>query len=122
MKTRILLVDDDFSSRELMADIFKQNEYDTYTAENGMEALRIIRDNEPDIVVSDLFMPEMDGMEFLKVLRSLDGGDKPIVIFCTTENDMSFIQEAIANGANEFVMKPFDQGIIEGKLREVGLL
>ncbi len=55
-------------------------------------------------------------------LRALDGVEQPIVVFCTTENDMSHIQEAIKAGANEYIMKPFDSEIIESKFIQVGLL
>jgi len=64
----------------------------------------------------------MDGLEYLKALRALPGGDAPIVIFCTTENDISHIQEAISSGANEYIMKPFDSEIIQAKFDQVGLL
>jgi len=67
-------------------------------------------------------MPIMDGLEYLKHLRTLPGGDAPIVIFCTTENDIEHIQEAIAAGANEYIMKPFDSEIIQAKFGQVGLL
>ena len=64
----------------------------------------------------------MNGLEFLKALRQEPGGDAPVVIFCTTENDMDHITEALSNGANEYIMKPFDTDIIEAKLSEVGLV
>jgi two-component system chemotaxis response regulator CheY len=52
----------------------------------------------------------------------MPGGDQPIVVFCTTENDLAHIQEAIMAGANEYIMKPFDSEIIETKFTQVGLL
>jgi len=58
----------------------------------------------------------------LRALRGLPGGDKPSVVFCTTENDLSHIQEALGAGANEYIMKPFDSEIIESKFSQVGLL
>jgi two-component system chemotaxis response regulator CheY len=67
-------------------------------------------------------MPNMNGIEFLEALRKMPGGDTPKVIFCTTENDMSYIQRAIQSGANEYIMKPFDNEIIASKLQQVGLL
>jgi two-component system chemotaxis response regulator CheY len=52
----------------------------------------------------------------------MQGGDAPIVVFCTTENDIRHIQEAVASGANEYIMKPFDTEIIQSKFQQVGLL
>ena len=76
----------------------------------------------PDAVLLDWNMPIMNGIEFLRELRRMKGGDSPVVVFCTTENDMSHIQEAIATGANEYIMKPFDAEIIESKMKHVGLV
>ena len=64
----------------------------------------------------------MSGIDFLKELRKTEKGDQPIVVFCTTENDLSHIQEAIGAGANEYIMKPFDSDIIQAKFSQVGLL
>ena len=52
----------------------------------------------------------------------MPGGNSPIVVFCTTENDMDHIQQAIEAGANEYIMKPFDSEIIQAKFAQVGLL
>jgi two-component system chemotaxis response regulator CheY len=52
----------------------------------------------------------------------MDGGGDPIVVFCTTENDLAHIREAIGAGANEYIMKPFDSEIIEAKFAQAGLI
>jgi two-component system chemotaxis response regulator CheY len=70
----------------------------------------------------DWNMPVMNGIDFLRALRREPGGDRPVVVFCTTENDMAHIAEAIRSGANEYIMKPFDSDIIESKFAEVGLV
>jgi two-component system chemotaxis response regulator CheY len=64
----------------------------------------------------------MDGYEFLGNLRRMPGGDSPRVVFCTTENDIDHISRALAAGANEYIMKPFDKEIISAKFAEVGLI
>jgi two-component system chemotaxis response regulator CheY len=76
----------------------------------------------PGFVLLDWNMPVMNGLEFLQALRKLPGGDAPHVVFCTTENDLSHIQEALGAGANEYIMKPFDADIIRGKLEQLGLI
>ncbi|MGA9670555.1 MAG: response regulator [Terracidiphilus sp.] len=78
-------------------------------AENGQIALEKCLNRMPDIVLLDWNMPEMDGLEFLIALRQTDGGKEPTVVFCTTETDVDHIQKAIACGADEYVMKPFDR-------------
>ena len=76
----------------------------------------------PDAILLDWNMPVMNGLDFVKALRREEGGDKPVVVFCTTENDMAHITEALRAGADEYVMKPFDGEIIESKLQQTGLL
>ena len=76
----------------------------------------------PDVILLDWNMPVMNGIDFLRSLRQQDGGADPVVVFCTTENDMSHIREAMQAGANEYIMKPFDREIIEAKFAQVGLI
>ena len=76
----------------------------------------------PDCVLLDWNMPVMNGIEFLKALRAEFGPDNPPVVFCTTETDMSAIEQAIEHGAQEYIMKPFDEEILVGKFAQVGLL
>jgi two-component system chemotaxis response regulator CheY len=91
-------------------------------AENGQDALRACMREMPDAILLDWNMPVMTGIEFLQELRRTAGGGAPVVVFCTTENDMRHIQEAIGAGANEYIMKPFDSEIIESKFAQAGLL
>jgi two-component system chemotaxis response regulator CheY len=67
-------------------------------------------------------MPTMSGIEFLRVLRREPSGGKPVVVYCTTENDIAHITEAVGAGANEYLVKPVDKEIIQAKLVDVGLL
>jgi two-component system chemotaxis response regulator CheY len=73
-------------------------------------------------VLLDWNMPVMDGYDFLRNLRRMPGGDKPKVVFCTTENDVAHIARALHAGANEYIMKPFDKDIVTAKFHEVGLI
>ena len=61
-------------------------------------------------------------LEFLRSLRKMPQGDRPKVVFCTTENDVAHIARALHAGANEYIMKPFDKEIVEAKFQEVGLI
>ena len=76
----------------------------------------------PDAVLLDWNMPVMDGIDFLRELRRMPGGEVPIVVFCTTENDIAHIQTAMEAGANEYIMKPFDSDIVATKFAQVGLI
>ena len=120
MKT-CLVVDDSSVIRKVARRILEGLDFQISEAENGEEAIEACRQQIPDAILLDWNMPKMDGYEFLRALRRLPGGDKPKVVFCTTENDVAHIARALHAGANEYIMKPFDRAIIEAKLAEVGL-
>ena len=67
-------------------------------------------------------MPNMDGLEFVATLRGEPGGDGPVVVFCAAENEPERIAEALAHGADEYIMKPFDGDIMAYKFTQAGLL
>lgn len=117
-----LIVDDSRVIRKVARQIFEAIGFSCDEAENGQLALDFCKAKMPDFVLLDWNMPVMNGLEYIKLLRPLPGGDKPVVVFCTTENDMTHIQEALGAGANEYIMKPFDADIIRGKLSQLGLL
>ncbi|MFQ5618858.1 MAG: PleD family two-component system response regulator [Rhodospirillales bacterium] len=117
-----LIVDDSKVIRMVARKILEELKFETGEAADGQLALAGCQDKMPDVILLDWNMPVMDGMDFLRELRKLPGGDTPKVIFCTTENDIEHIQEAIDAGANEYIMKPFDSEIIQAKFAQVGLL
>ncbi len=121
MKT-CLIVDDSKVIRMVAKKILQELAFETEEAADGQLALDACKKSLPDGVLLDWNMPVMDGLQFLVELRKLPGGDAPIVIFCTTENDIEHIQKAIEAGANEYIMKPFDSEIIQAKFSQVGLL
>lgn len=117
-----LIVDDSAVIRKIARKILEQLNFEISEAVDGQQALDQCRHKMPDAILLDWNMPVMNGIDFLRALRSSDGGDAPVVVFCTTENDMTHIQEAMAAGANEYIMKPFDGEIIQTKLVQVGLI
>jgi len=117
-----LIVDDSKVIRMVARKILQELAFGTEEAADGMQALDACKKSMPDAILLDWNMPVMNGIEFLRELRILEGGDRPIVVFCTTENDIEHIQEAIGAGANEYIMKPFDSEIIQAKFSQVGLL
>ncbi len=117
-----LVVDDSMVIRKIARQILEQLDFSIDEAEDGQAALNKCREGMPDAILLDWNMPIMNGLDFLLALREENGGDQPVVVFCTTENDMDHISRAISAGADEYVMKPFDRDIIEAKFQEVGLI
>ena len=121
MKT-CLVVDDSSVIRKVARRILEGLDFQIAEAENGEEAIETCQNQMPDAILLDWNMPKMDGYDFLRALRRLAGGDRPKVVFCTTENDVAHIARALHAGANEYIMKPFDKDIVEAKFQEVGLI
>jgi len=117
-----LVVDDSRVVRKVARRILESNGFNVVEAADGQLALDACRAEMPDCVLLDWNMPVMDGLAFLKALRTEFGPSNPPVVFCTTENDVGHIETAISNGAQEYIMKPFDEDILMGKFAQVGLL
>jgi two-component system, chemotaxis family, chemotaxis protein CheY len=117
-----LVVDDSKVVRMVARKILEGLNFEIEEAEDGRRAMDACRKRMPDAILLDWNMPVMSGIDFLRELRKLEGGQTPVVVFCTTENDIAHIQEAIGAGANEYIMKPFDSEIIESKFTQVGLI
>ncbi len=122
MKT-ILVVDDSALIRRAIGRIVAPMGFVVDEAGDGRQALEYFEaGGHPDAVLLDIEMPVMDGIAFLKTLRSRGDLPQPPVVMCTTRNERSIISEALASGADEYVMKPFDQAILESKLEGIGLV
>lgn len=121
MKT-CLIVDDSEVVRKTMRRIVEDLRFICIEAEHGEAAYDICRSQMPDVITLDWNMPVMDGYEFLKKLRKTAGGDKPKVIFCSTQGDAKKIRTVIEAGADEYVIKPFDTAIIHSKFKLLNLL
>ncbi len=117
-----LVVDDSRVVRKVARRILEGQGFTVEEAADGQIALDACRRSMPGSVLLDWNMPVMTGIEFLRALRHEFGPDNPPVVFCTTENDIGFIQQAIDSGAQEFIMKPFDEDILVGKFTQVGIL
>ena len=115
-----LVVDDSKVIRKVARHILETLDFAVDEAEDGREALVRCESHMPDVVLLDWNMPVMGGMEFLRTLRRSDYSRQPKVVFCTTENDVAHIREAIAAGADEYVMKPFDHETLQIKLQLIG--
>ena len=116
-----LIIDDSRVIRKVSRHILESLDFAVDEAENGKEGLDRCIHEMPDAILLDWNMPVMTGIEFLTQLRKQPGGDKPKVVFCTTENDVAHIREAISAGADEYIMKPFDHETLQIKMQLVGM-
>ncbi len=117
-----LVVDDSKVTRRVTKETLQRAGLRVSEAANGLEALMSCREALPDCVLLDWNMPVMNGIECLDALRSEFGPDKPIVILCTIESEIGFIVRAVESGAQEYVMKPFNDEILLGKFSQLRLL
>lgn len=106
MSGKILIVDDQFGIRILLNEVFQKEGYDTYQAANGVQALSIVKENRPDLVLLDMKIPGMDGIEILKRLKAID--ETIQVIIMTAYGELDMIQKAKDLGALTHFAKPFD--------------
>ena len=115
-----LIVDDSKVVRKVARRILEDLHFDIEEAADGKLAMEACLKHMPDVILLDWNMPVMNGLEFLHALRGTAGGDAPVVVFCTTENDLAHIQQAIGAGANEYIMKPFSKQAVAEKLLLMG--
>ena len=104
---KILVVDDDASTRENLKEILSLEGYQVYTAENGKEALEMLSHLNPDIMVVDLFMPELDGISLCKIVKNNTETVDIGIILITAANDIDSRIKGLAGGADDFLNKPF---------------
>lgn len=117
-----LVVDDSPTVRKVIGRIISEFGFSIVEAEDGQKALNICASTTPELIMLDWNMPIMNGMEFFKAFKENPNRKSVKVIFCTTENELSKIVEAIDEGADEYIMKPFNRDILHDKLIKVGLL
>lgn len=122
MERTCLIVDDSPVIRKIVRQNMESFGFHCSEAENGAAAQSFCEKNTPTLIMLDWNMPVMTGIDFLRALRAMNNGKKPIVFFCTTENDMSHITMALEAGAQDFIMKPFDREILGSKLEQNNLL
>ncbi len=121
MKTS-LVVDDSRVIRKVARRILEGMGFEVAEASDGQEALRWCLATMPDAILLDWNMPILSGLDFVRQLRLEPGGQQPVVVFCTIENDKEHVVAALDAGANEYIMKPFDGDVIRAKFAEAGLI
>lgn len=124
--TKILVVDDESDIRELLTDELLDSDFEVIEAENGAEALNRVYNDHPDLVLLDLMMPVLDGVQVLKTLKSNPYTSKLPVVLLTAVSADEGEQRCMELGANHYVTKPWEPGaiqtVIKVTLREVSNL
>src|SRR6185295_2160410 len=109
-KARILIVDDEPAARSGLEKLLKTSDYEVACAADGVEAINIATTFAPDVVVTDLKMPNMDGMTLLTKLREQDR-DLPVIV-TTAFGDVNDAVDAMRKGAADFITKPIDFDVL----------
>ncbi len=120
MAKKVLICDDAAFMRMMIKDILSKNGYEIAgEAENGKRAVEKYNETKPDLVLMDITMPEMDGIQALKAIRELDGNAR--VIMCSAMGQQAMVIEAIQSGARDFIVKPFQaERVLEAVKKVVG--
>jgi two-component system response regulator (stage 0 sporulation protein F) len=103
---KVLIVDDQYGIRVLLHEVLAKEGYTIFQAPNGAIALQIVRDAKPDLVLLDMKIPGMDGLEILRHIREIEPDTK--VIMMTAYGELDLIKEATVLGALTHFTKPFD--------------
>lgn len=118
---RALVIDDSAATRGIIKQMLGGLGFTTFEAGDGREGLARLREvGNMDLVLVDWNMPEMDGIEFLRALRADKFFAALPVVMVSTNNDAEKIAASLEAGANEYVMKPFNEEIIRAKLEMLG--
>jgi DNA-binding NtrC family response regulator len=112
--TKVLLVDDEVEFASALAERLQMRDYDVQTASNGLEAMALFHGSPPDIVILDLRIPGMDGLEILKNIKIFDPTIEVLIL--TGHGDVESVAEGMKSGAYEYIMKPIDIGELTSKI------
>lgn len=117
-----LIIDDSRGMRSILCRMVQQLGFETEEAVNGRDALeRLKQIGKPALVLVDWNLPVMNGLEFIRSVRADSAYDAVPLVMVTTETEISQISLALESGANEYVMKPFTQEVLQGKLELLGM-
>lgn len=114
-----LIVDDSDVIRKVVSQLLSLDGFETAEAVNGQDALEKCQARMPNAILLDWHMPVMAGLEFISTLRQKPGGEKPRIVYCITEYDPQDITRALAAGADDFLMKPFDRESLSAKFSDL---
>jgi len=118
-KNLILVVDDEHSNLVFYSACLEEEGYEVVTASNGSEALEVLRERAPDLIVLDVRMPVMDGYTTCKALRERDETRYTPILFLSALGEEEHVQEGIQSGADDFLAKPVHAGELKVRVRSL---
>jgi len=116
MPTKILVIDDDVAITELMSMLLKTHGFDVITTNSGAEGVKLVEQKNPNVVLLDLMMPDMDGWQVSKAIRSFS--NVPILILSAI-NDPSMVASVLDTGADDFLVKPVPSSVLVAHIRKM---
>ncbi len=114
---RLLIADDSRTDRLILQAMLRRQGHEVVTADDGREAVELFRDCAPDMVLLDVMMPRMDGMEAARQIKALAGETLVPLIFLTSLSDAGALAQCLEAGGDDFLSKPYNAVIIEAKIR-----
>ena len=116
---KILIVDDDATTRKLLGLFLRSKGYEVAYAENGIDGLEKLGSENPNMIISDLNMPYMDGIEFVKSIRSDPARAEIPILMVTTEGDPEERERALSVGVNGYLVKPVTAEVVTQHIRHI---
>lgn len=116
---KIITIDDDPVVRTLIKKTFSSLGFEVITAADGIEGLRAIENNQPDIIILDVMMPIIDGLEVLKRIKATPKIAKIPVIMFTAISDGHMVVETSKFGADDYIIKPFQSSVLIQKVKKL---
>ncbi|MDQ3123260.1 MAG: response regulator [bacterium] len=102
---KLLILEDEKALRDAYVILFKLNKYEVFEASNGKQALGLLKENKPDIIVLDILMPVMSGLDFLKAVDIKKNYPKSKVLVLSNLSDQKTIEHAVQLGATKYILK-----------------
>lgn len=119
---KCVIADDSKIIRMVLSKIFLGLGFEVFEAEDGEDVIEKCIENQPEVVVMDWWLPIIDGIDVLYKIRNSKQIRAPKIIFCSSNTDPEKISEALQGGADDYLMKPFDEEIIKSKLIILGIM
>lgn len=119
---KCIIADDSKVIRMILSKIMDNFRYDVLEAEDGEDVVELCEQHEPQLIIMDTKLPILDGIDALYKIRDMQRIEQPKIIFCSSVTDPDKIREALDGGADDYIMKPFDEEIIASKLEILDLI
>ncbi|MEQ1612553.1 MAG: response regulator [Hyphomicrobiaceae bacterium] len=117
-----LVVDDSDLIRKVARKVLEDMNYMVLEADSGESAIAQCTRAMPELILLDWHMPGTSGHEVMAAIRNIPSEHRPVIVYCTTQNDPLDISRAFANGADAYMLKPFNRSILKAKVAEAALL